>query len=73
MAKAPRFPCRIDVWCGEEMAATVEALADARALTTSAIVREALLWYLQQIGALSPRPVQPNGQRDPARANEAAA
>ena len=57
---ANRFPRRLETWMSEEFADAVESIAHQRALSSSAVVREALLIYLSQLGAL--RQQQPNAQ-----------
>ena len=52
-----RFPRRVDCWMSDEFADAIEAIAEARALTASTVVREGMAFYLRQIGAL------PNQQR----------
>jgi hypothetical protein len=35
-------------------------------ITASAVIRQALMFYFTQIGALTPQPAQPNGQHQEA-------
>jgi hypothetical protein len=56
MSKNPRFPRRVDCWMSEQFADAIEAIAEARALTTSTVVREGMAFYLKQIGALPQQP-----------------
>ena len=43
----------------DQFADAIEAIAEARALTTSTVVREGIAFYLQQIGALPNRQQRP--------------
>jgi hypothetical protein len=67
--KQTRFPRRIDTWMSEQLADTCEMVAEHQAITASAVIRQALQFYLTQIGALAPQPAQLNGQHHPERAN----
>jgi hypothetical protein len=59
MAKAARFPTKIEVWVPDEYAAAFELLAGDQLLTVSDHARQAFRLYLTQLGALKPRPAQP--------------
>jgi hypothetical protein len=64
MAKAARFPTKIEVWVPDEYAAAFELLADDQLLTVSDHARQAFRLYLTQFGALKPRPAKPvNGHQ----------
>jgi hypothetical protein len=60
MTRAP-FSHRIDTWVSEPFAQTIESIADARAMTNSAVVREAIAVYLNSIGMTPQRTARPNG------------
>jgi hypothetical protein len=69
MAKAARFPRKIEVWVPDAIADAFDLLAsDQLGLSVSDHARQAFRLYLTQLGALKPRPM-PNGQmHQPARA-----
>jgi hypothetical protein len=72
MTKPARFPCRIDTWMSQQLAATCEMVAERQEITASAVIRQALTFYFAQIGALAPLPpARPNGQHHQERANNA--
>jgi hypothetical protein len=50
----------------QQLAATCEMVAEHQAITASAVIRQALMFYFTQIGALTPQPAQPNGQHQEA-------
>jgi len=62
MAKAVRFPRKIEVWVPDAIANGFELLAADQLLTVSDHARQAFRLYLTQLGAMgAPRPAS-NGQ-----------
>jgi hypothetical protein len=64
MAKAARFPRKLEVWVPDAIADGLDALASDGLLTISDHARQALALYLRNYGiTVAPRPAQsPNGQ-----------
>jgi hypothetical protein len=62
MAKAVRFPRKLEVWVPDAIADGLEALASDQVLTVSDHARQALSLYLQHRGVLTPHRPAPNGQ-----------
>ena len=56
MAKAVRFPTKLEVWIPDEYAEAFELLTGDQLLTVSDHARQAFRLYLTQLGALKPRP-----------------
>jgi hypothetical protein len=64
MAKAARFPRKLEVWVPDAIAEGFELLASDGLLTISDHARQAFRLYLTQLGALKARPMQSvNGQQ----------
>lgn len=62
MTKPARFSRRIDAWMSEPLADACEMVAAHQAITASAVIRQALQFYLAQIGVPIAPPTQVNGQ-----------
>ncbi|MCK1480482.1 hypothetical protein IVB27_38560 [Bradyrhizobium sp. 197] len=64
----PRFTRKLEGWFTEQHADAVEAIADERQLTASAVLREALAFYFKAVG-ITPA-ARPNGPPAPALPRE---
>jgi hypothetical protein len=60
MSREP-FSHRIDCWVSERTANAIETIADARAMTQSAVMRELVALSLNQLGMMPQRPARTNG------------
>lgn len=66
MAKAVRFPRKMEVWVPDSIADAFELLAADQLLSTSDHMRQAFRLYLTQLGMMPSRPV--NGHAHQPRA-----
>jgi hypothetical protein len=61
MPRAHKFECRLQTWVPPEIADTVELLAHEQLLDVADVVRQAIILYLRQCGAM-PKVARQNGQ-----------
>jgi hypothetical protein len=63
MAKAARFPRKIEVWVPDAIADGFEMLAADQLLSVSDHARQAFRLYLTQLGVMPSRPVNGHAQQ----------
>jgi hypothetical protein len=61
MARAPRFPNKIEFWTNDQQLQGLELLASDGLTDKATHMRQALKFYLRHLG-IAPAPQQSNGQ-----------